>query len=175
MARPRSISALNSVPAALFAGILALADQLAGHSVDLVNPALCAMYSAPDKRGLSGYDLASGLGTVKAALFVPEPVASPSWRRLARRSKRSCRRQGGGGQGHDRRVGVGQQHLAAGRAARADHYRRVRQVLQLMLLDHQLAGALHGAGERVAGAHSARGAQPPGRAGADSLGHRSRV
>jgi subtilase family serine protease len=82
----------------LFAGIVALADQAAGHSLGLINPALYAL-SAERAPGLvdvtagnnsvsfvqdnhlvtvqgyhaaPGYDLASGAGTVDAALFVPE-------------------------------------------------------------------------------------------------------
>ena len=81
----------------LFAGIVALADQVAGHSLGLINPALYAM-SAAHAPGLvdvtagnnsvsflqpylvtvkgyaagPGYDLASGVGTVDAAQFVPE-------------------------------------------------------------------------------------------------------
>ncbi len=81
----------------LFAGIVALADQVAGHSLGLINPALYAL-SAAHAPGLvdvttgnntvsflqptlvtvkgyqagPGYDLASGVGTVNAALFVPE-------------------------------------------------------------------------------------------------------
>jgi subtilase family serine protease len=81
----------------LFAGIVALADQEAGHSLGLINPALYAM-SAAHAPGIvdittgnnsveflqptlvkvegyhagPGYDLASGVGTVNAALFVPE-------------------------------------------------------------------------------------------------------
>jgi len=82
----------------LFAGIVALADQEAGHSLGLINPALYAL-SAAHAPGLvdvttwdntvsflqnnqlytvrgypagPGYDLASGVGTVNAALFVPE-------------------------------------------------------------------------------------------------------
>jgi subtilase family serine protease len=83
-----------------FAGIVALADQVAGHSLGLINPALYAL-SAEHARGLvditsgnstvtftqgnppvtttvngyaagRGYDLASGVGTINAALFVPE-------------------------------------------------------------------------------------------------------
>ena len=82
----------------LFAGIVALADQWAGHSLGLINPALYQLAARGAKgivdvtsgnntvsfrqggrehtvRGFSarpGYDLASGLGTVNAALFVPE-------------------------------------------------------------------------------------------------------
>jgi subtilase family serine protease len=82
----------------LFAGIVALADQVAGHSLGLINPALYAMsaakapglvdvtsgyngvsfiqnnrlYTVPGYHAGPGYDLASGVGTVNAALFVPE-------------------------------------------------------------------------------------------------------
>jgi subtilase family serine protease len=82
----------------LFAAIVALADQVAGHSLGLINPALYRLYAehAPGLvdvtqgnntvtftqnnttytvNGYSagpGYDLASGVGTVNAALFVPE-------------------------------------------------------------------------------------------------------
>ena len=82
----------------MFAGIVALTDQVAGHSVGFINPALYAL-SAEHAPGLvditqgnntvgftqngtsytvqgysagPGYDLASGVGTVNAALFVPE-------------------------------------------------------------------------------------------------------
>jgi subtilase family serine protease len=82
----------------MFAGIVALADQVAHHSLGLINPALYAL-SADHAPGLvdvtqgnntvsftqdgvnylvhgypaePGYDLASGVGTVDAALFVPE-------------------------------------------------------------------------------------------------------
>jgi subtilase family serine protease len=83
-----------------FAGIVAIADQMAGHGLGLINPALYAMEAAGDPgivdvthgtntvtfpqngatrtvRGwsaVSGYDLSSGVGTVNAALFVPELV-----------------------------------------------------------------------------------------------------
>jgi len=82
----------------LFAGIVALADQVAHHPLGLINPALYALsaFHAPglvdvtkgnntvgfSQNGKSytvtgfsagpGYDLASGVGTVNAALFVPE-------------------------------------------------------------------------------------------------------
>ena len=82
----------------LFAGIVALAEQVAGHSLGLINPALykLAAQHAPgivpvtsgnnsvsfrqggrthQVRGFSaesGYSLAAGLGTVNAAAFVPE-------------------------------------------------------------------------------------------------------
>jgi subtilase family serine protease len=82
----------------LFAGIVALADQVAGHPLGLINPALYALYrkhaaglvdvtdgnnsvtfaqsnTMVTVKGFNagpGYDLASGVGTVNAALFVPE-------------------------------------------------------------------------------------------------------
>ncbi len=82
----------------LFAGIVALADQVAGHSLGAINPALYKL-AAQHARGIvpvtsgnnsvsfrqggrthqvrgfsaaSGYSLAAGLGTVNAAAFVPE-------------------------------------------------------------------------------------------------------
>jgi subtilase family serine protease len=82
----------------LFSGIVALADQVAGHPLGLINPALYAM-SAAGAPGivdvtsgnnsvtftqshkhntvtgfpaLPGYDLASGVGTIDASTFVPE-------------------------------------------------------------------------------------------------------
>jgi subtilase family serine protease len=82
----------------LFAGIVALADQVAGHSLGLLNPALYTL-SAEGARGLvrvtsgsntvsftqggsqhtipgftarNGYDLVTGVGTVNALFFVPE-------------------------------------------------------------------------------------------------------
>jgi len=82
----------------LFAGIVALADQMAGHSLGLINPALYAL-AAERAAGIvpvtsgnntvsflvggsphivhgfaaqQGYDLATGIGTVNAAFFVPE-------------------------------------------------------------------------------------------------------
>jgi subtilase family serine protease len=86
----------------LFAGIIALADQVAGHRLGPVNPALYRLAAAHAPgivdvtqgnttvsfsqggrlhtvRGFAarrGYDLASGLGTVNAALFVPELAAA---------------------------------------------------------------------------------------------------
>ena len=82
----------------LFAGIVALADQEAGHSLGLINPDLYTMlanhapglvdvtqgnntvsfwqnnkfYKVWGYRAAPGYDLVSGVGTVNAALFVPE-------------------------------------------------------------------------------------------------------
>ena len=81
----------------LFAGIVALADQVAGHRLGLINPALYAMkaghapglvpvtsgnntvtftqdgqtYTIAGYQAGPGYNLASGLGTVNAAEFVP--------------------------------------------------------------------------------------------------------
>jgi subtilase family serine protease len=82
----------------LFAGIVALADQMAGHSLGLINPALYTL-AADGAAGIvrvtsgnntvsftqggtkhtvrgftarNGYDLVTGLGTVNAAFFVPE-------------------------------------------------------------------------------------------------------
>jgi subtilase family serine protease len=86
----------------LFAGIIALADQVAGHRLGPVNPALYRLAAAHAPgiadvtkgnttvsfsqggrmhtvRGFAarrGYDLASGVGTVNAALFVPELAAA---------------------------------------------------------------------------------------------------
>ncbi len=83
----------------LFAGVVALADQVAGHPLGLINPALYKMSAMGKAAGIvdvtkgnntvsfpqggkvhtvtgfsarPGYDLASGVGTVNAALFVPE-------------------------------------------------------------------------------------------------------
>jgi subtilase family serine protease len=83
-----------------FAGIVAIADQWAGHGLGLLNPALYRMEAA-GKPGIvdvtagnntvtfpqggsthtvqgfnagPGYDLASGVGTINAAKFVPELV-----------------------------------------------------------------------------------------------------
>jgi subtilase family serine protease len=82
----------------LFAGVVALADQVAGHPLGLINPALYQMAAAHD-RGITdvtggnntvsftqdgrvrtvtgypagpGYNLATGLGTVNAPYFVTE-------------------------------------------------------------------------------------------------------
>jgi subtilase family serine protease len=83
----------------LFAGVVALADQVAGHPLGLINPALYRMSAVGAAAGIvdvtkgnntvsfspggtvhtvagfrarTGYDLASGVGTVNAARFVPE-------------------------------------------------------------------------------------------------------
>jgi subtilase family serine protease len=83
-----------------FSGIIAIADQMAGHGLGLINPALYSMEAAGAPgivdvtngnntvmavqggathtihgfAAVDGYDLASGVGTVNAALFVPELV-----------------------------------------------------------------------------------------------------
>jgi subtilase family serine protease len=85
----------------LFAGIVALADQVAGHRLGLINPALYAMkanhapglvpvtsgnntvtftqkgrtYTVVGYQAEPEYNLASGLGTVNAAEFVPTLAA----------------------------------------------------------------------------------------------------
>ena len=82
----------------LFAGIVALADQVAGHPLGAINPTLYKLlaehapglvdvttgnnttaftqngtfYTVPGFSAGPGYDLASGVGTVDAAQFVPE-------------------------------------------------------------------------------------------------------
>jgi subtilase family serine protease len=82
----------------LFSGIVAIADQYAGHDLGLINPALYELSQTPAPgivditsgdntvtftqnarvhtvvgfHSLPGYDLASGVGTVDAAKFVPE-------------------------------------------------------------------------------------------------------
>lgn len=88
----------TSEAAPMFAGIVALADQVAGHPLGLINPALYKMASE-HSRGISsvrsgnttvsfrqggrshtvrgfgaraGYNLAAGLGTVNGQYFVPE-------------------------------------------------------------------------------------------------------
>jgi subtilase family serine protease len=88
----------TSLATPLFAGLVALSDQVAGHPLGLINPALYAMEAARE-RGIvdvvtgnnttrfddggtqltvpgfaarKGYDLVSGVGTVNAAYFVPE-------------------------------------------------------------------------------------------------------
>jgi subtilase family serine protease len=88
----------TSLATPLFAGVVALADELAGHTLGLLNPALYALgasharglvdvtrgnnsVSVPTGEGVAvvtgysavkGYDLASGWGTVSAAFLVPE-------------------------------------------------------------------------------------------------------
>ena len=89
-----------------FAGIVALASQVAGHPLGLINPALYALSEerAPGIADVTsgnntvvfpqggktntvtgfsarpGYDLASGVGTVWAPLFVPELAFAASVR-----------------------------------------------------------------------------------------------
>jgi subtilase family serine protease len=86
----------------LFAGIVAIADQWAGHGLGLLNPAIYRLLahhaagivdvtqgnntvtfpqggSTHTVKGFAahrGYDLASGVGTIDAAKFVPELVAA---------------------------------------------------------------------------------------------------
>jgi subtilase family serine protease len=91
-----------------FAGIVALADQVAGHRIGLINPALYRLsalrapgvvdvtsggntvsfrqggkfHTVRGFRAARGYDLASGVGTVDAPLFVPElarMTSHPGW------------------------------------------------------------------------------------------------
>jgi subtilase family serine protease len=85
-----------------FAGVVALADQVAGHSLGLINPMLYQLAAArargivdvtsgnntvsfrqggavrtvPGFSARPGYDLASGLGTIDARYFVPELAAA---------------------------------------------------------------------------------------------------
>jgi subtilase family serine protease len=92
----------TSLATPLFAGVVAIADQVAGHGLGLLNPAIYKMYAAHAPgivdvtagtstvtfnqgggvhtvRGwdaVHGYDLATGVGTVDAGLFVPELVAA---------------------------------------------------------------------------------------------------
>jgi subtilase family serine protease len=89
----------TSLATPLFAGVVALADQVAGHPLGLINPALYQMAAAHDRgivdittggnsvafkhgptvSGYSagpGYDLVTGVGTVDARYFVPELVAA---------------------------------------------------------------------------------------------------
>jgi subtilase family serine protease len=85
----------TSEAAPLFAGIVALADQVAGHPLGFINPAIYKLYAEHAKgivpvksgnntvdiqgvgtvRGYSarnGYSLVAGVGTVNGLLFVPE-------------------------------------------------------------------------------------------------------
>ena len=87
-----------------FSGVVAIADQLAGHGLGLLNPALYSMLAHHEPgivdvtagtntvtfpqgstthtvRGwdaVKGYDLSSGVGTIDGAKFVPELVAAAS-------------------------------------------------------------------------------------------------
>jgi subtilase family serine protease len=82
----------------IFSGVVALADQVAGHSLGLINPALYQLsaahapgivdvtsgnttvsftqngklYTVKGGSAKHGYDLASGVGTINGAYFVPE-------------------------------------------------------------------------------------------------------
>jgi subtilase family serine protease len=88
-----------------FAGIVALADQVAGHPIGLINPALYRLsamrapgiadvtsggntvsfrqggkyHTVRGFRARPGYDLASGVGTVNAPFFVPELAVAASY------------------------------------------------------------------------------------------------
>jgi subtilase family serine protease len=88
----------------LFAGVIAIADQYAGHGLGLLNPAIYKLAAAHAPGivdvtagtntvtfpqggsvhtvlgwdAVKGYDLASGVGTINAAKFVPELVAADS-------------------------------------------------------------------------------------------------
>ena len=89
----------TSLATPLFAGVVALADQVAGHSLGLINPAIYRMLADRDRglvditsgdnsvtattrggkvvtiRGFAarpGYDLVTGAGTIDGAYFVPE-------------------------------------------------------------------------------------------------------
>jgi subtilase family serine protease len=90
----------TSAATPLFAGVVALADQEAGHPLGLLNPALYALSASraagivdvtkgnntvsfmQDRKlttvtgfpALPGYNLATGVGTIDAAKFVPELV-----------------------------------------------------------------------------------------------------
>jgi subtilase family serine protease len=92
----------TSEAAPMFAGIVALAAQVAGHKLGQINPAIYGLYArhAPGivdvtsgntnvaftQNGTTfnlngfdatlGYDLATGVGTLNAALFVPELAAA---------------------------------------------------------------------------------------------------
>jgi subtilase family serine protease len=88
----------TSESAPMFAAIVALADQVAGHSLGLINPALYALaakhapgivpvasgsntvsFSGGTVHGYSvrrGYNLVTGLGTVNGQYFVPELARS---------------------------------------------------------------------------------------------------
>jgi subtilase family serine protease len=93
----------------LFAGIVALADQVAHHPLGLINPALYELkterapglvpvtlgnntvsftqngqeYTVQGFNATAQYNLATGVGTVNAALFVPELAAIASGHRTA--------------------------------------------------------------------------------------------
>jgi subtilase family serine protease len=91
----------TSVATPLFAGIVARADEVAGKGLGQINPALYAMLRTPSDDGIvdvymgsnsvmlgwkvvagyrasRGFDIASGIGTIDAALFVPALAAAGS-------------------------------------------------------------------------------------------------
>jgi subtilase family serine protease len=98
---PWGLACGTSEATPLFAGIVSLAAQFAGHSLGLINPALYQMSAARDPgiipvtrgnttvtfeqngkwytirgfRGAVGYSLAAGVGTINARYFVPELAA----------------------------------------------------------------------------------------------------
>jgi subtilase family serine protease len=98
-----SLTCGTSEATPLFAGIVALADQVAGHSLGLINPALYRLaaegqpgivavtsgnntvsftqdgreYTVTGFSARPGYNLATGLGTVDARYLVPELAGSP--------------------------------------------------------------------------------------------------
>ncbi|MGW6263379.1 S53 family peptidase [Streptomyces sp. NPDC055085] len=86
------VSGGTSESTPLFAGVIALADQVAGHRVGNVHHALYRLYAqhakstgivdvsdgtdnsyegVPGYKAVTGYDLATGVGTVDASRFVP--------------------------------------------------------------------------------------------------------
>ena len=99
---PFSIAAGTSVATPLFGGVVALADQIAGKPLGQVNDALYSIpyggglvdvtegsndggpftnsdgktYDVPGYDAITGYDLASGLGTVDPPRFVPSLAAA---------------------------------------------------------------------------------------------------
>src|SRR5215470_17961439 len=82
---------------------------------------------------------------------------------------------GGGRQGEDGRVGVRQHDLPARPGRIADDRRTRWQLLQLMRLDEELAGALRGGAERLAEPDPLGRAHPPRRAGVDPRADRIRI
>jgi subtilase family serine protease len=88
----------TSLATPMFAAIVALAGQMAGHPLGLINPALYRMAAAhdpgivgivsgnnsisfgrvtvPGYRATPGYNLVTGLGTIDARYFVPELAAA---------------------------------------------------------------------------------------------------
>jgi subtilase family serine protease len=89
------VSGGTSEASPLFAGIVALADQVAGHRLGNINKALYTLYAQSSRNpstdivdvkdgtnnsyagvtgytALKGYDMATGVGTIDAARFVPD-------------------------------------------------------------------------------------------------------